>query len=347
MSEKTEKKKSISKKEFNFEALRDKFSTKDKYKPTEYLDLGKEFHKASGMMIPLGATTQVIGWSNTGKSTIMTLAAVDAQRKGILPIFIITEQKFSFEHARQMGLKCELKRNDADEEYWDGFLLYKLGFEYVEQIFEYINEVLDAQKKGEIPYDILFLWDSIGSIPCKMTYDGKGGTQHTARTIADKWGMGIAQRITSSNKESSPHRNTAIIVNQPWFELPDNPLGQGRIQPKGGQAIYLSSSLVILCGNQKSSGTSQISLGYKNRKVNFGIRTKITVMKNHINGLGYADSRIIAVPHGFIEDTPESIKEYKNANSKYWSDILNIENGSIDDIEFIEEEINSKLDFEG
>ena len=68
----------------------------------------------------------------------------------------------------------------ADEEtgeieaYWDGFLLYKLGFDYIEQSFEYVTEILDAQKNGDIPHDIVFLWDSIGTIPCKMSFDGKG-----------------------------------------------------------------------------------------------------------------------------------------------------------------------------
>jgi len=41
----------------------------------------------------------------------------------------------------------------------------------------------------------LFLWDSVGSVPCKMTFDGKGGKMHNASTLADKIGMGINQRI--------------------------------------------------------------------------------------------------------------------------------------------------------
>ena len=53
-------------------------------------------------------------------------------------LFIITEQKFSFEHAKQMGLQTDYVE-EIDEEtgevigYWDGFLLYRLGFDYIEQ----------------------------------------------------------------------------------------------------------------------------------------------------------------------------------------------------------------------
>ena len=43
--------------------------------------------------------------------------------------------------------------------------------------------LLDAQEKGEIEYDLLFLWDSVGSVPCKMTFDGKGGKMHNASRI--------------------------------------------------------------------------------------------------------------------------------------------------------------------
>ena len=129
----------------------------------------------------------------------------------------------------------------------------KLGFEYVEQVFEYMNSMLDEQAAGNLPYDLVFCVDSIGSIPCEMSFNGKGGNQHTARVISEKWGMGMAQRITSSRKESAPYTNTMVFVNQPWVELADNPFSQPRIQPKGGQSIYLSCALVFLFGNQKAS----------------------------------------------------------------------------------------------
>jgi len=226
-----------------------------------------------------------------------------------------------------MGLETEYIE-EVDEEtgevigYWDGFLLYKLGFDYIEQAFDYVTEVLNAQRDGEIPHDIVFCWDSIGTIPCQMSYEGKGGNQHTARIISEKWGMGMAQRITSSRKETSPYTNTMVFVNQPWVELPDNPFGQPRIQPKGGQSIYLSCALVFLFGNQKSSGVSKLSATNKGRKVNFAIRTKVGIHKNHMNGLGYADCKILATTHGFIEDDKKSIDSYKTDYKDYWAEVF-------------------------
>jgi hypothetical protein len=50
-------------------------------------------------------------------------------------------------------------------------------------------------------------------------------------------------------------------------------------------------------------------------------------MKNHINGLGYDDGKIIVTPHGFIagKDTAEektNIEKYKKEYADYWKDII-------------------------
>ena len=58
--------------------------------------------------------------------------------------------------------------------------------------------------------------------------------------------------ICKVRKEDSKFTNTLIIVNQPWVELPDNPFSQPRIKMKGGEAIFLNSTLVFLFGNQKT-----------------------------------------------------------------------------------------------
>ena len=47
------------------------------------------------------------------------------------------------------------------------------------------------------------------------------------------------------------------------------------------------------------------------RKVKFATRTKITIMKNHVNGLGYEDGKILITPHGFVSGR-EQIEEKKS-----------------------------------
>ena len=117
------------------------------------------------------------------------------------------------------------------------------------------------------------MWDSVGSVPCKMTFEGRGGKQHNAAALADKIGMGINQRISGSRKSDSKFENTLIIVNQPWVELPDNPFGQPKIKAKGGEAIWLNSTLVFLFGNQKGAGTTKISTTKDGRKIKIAVRS--------------------------------------------------------------------------
>ena len=269
-----------------------------------------------------------LGHSDTGKTTALVKTAVDAQKKGILPVFIITEQKWSFDHAKLMGFECEeVVDEETGELDWDGFFLFNNNFNYIEEITDYINELLDSQQKGELDYSLCIMWDSVGSVPCKMTFEGKGGAMHNARTLADKIGMGVNQRISGSRKADSKYENTLIVVNQPWVELPDNPFGQPKIKAKGGEAIWLNSSLVFLYGNQKNSGITKISAVKDKRKIRFASRTKVSVMKNHINGLGYEDGKILVTPHGFLsgKDTTEekkSIEKYKLENAEYWKKII-------------------------
>jgi len=130
-----------------------------------------------------------------------------------------------------------------------------------------------------------------------------------------------------THKKDSKYENTLIIVNQPWVELPDNPFGQPKIKAKGGEAIWLNSSLVFLFGNQKGAGTTKITATKDKRTVKFASRTKVSVLKNHINGLGYEDGKIIVTPHGFIagkeaSEEKASIEKYKKEYADYWKEII-------------------------
>ena len=259
----------------DFSSVKKKFSTSAKYKPQRFFDLGSDFLDAVGLPGPaIGHLNMFLGHSDTGKTTALVKAAVDAQKKGILPVFIITEQKWSFEHAKLMGFDCEeVVDEETGELDWDGFYIFNNNFSYIEQITDYIS---------------------------------------------------------GSRKSDSKYENTLIIVNQPWVELPDNPFGQPKIKAKGGEAIWLNSSLVFLFGNQKGAGTTKITATKDKRTIKFASRTKVSVMKNHINGLGFEDGKIIITPHGFLpgkEATEEkaSIEQYKKEYAEYWKEIIGVD----------------------
>lgn len=316
----------------DFKSIKSKYSKQAKFKSDRFFDLGSAFLDATGLPGPaMGHINMLLGHSDTGKTTALVKTAVDAQKKGILPVFIITEQKWDFPHAKLMGMEVEeVVDEETGEIEYDGFFLFNNHFEYIEQITDYINELLDAQEKGELEYDLLFLWDSVGSVPCKMTWEGKGGKQHNASVLSDKIGMGLNQRISGSRRVDRPHTNTLVVVNQPWVELPDNPFGQPKIKAKGGEAIWLNSTLVFLFGNQKGAGTTKISAVKDKRKVRFATRTKVSVMKNHVNGMGYEDGKILVTAHGFLSgkdaaEEKKSVEQYKSENSDFWKNMLGID----------------------
>ena len=66
-------------------------------------------------------------------------------------------------------------------------------------------------------------------------------------------------------------------------------------------------------------------------------------MKNHVNGLGYEDGRILVTTHGFMraKDDPEekkSIEEYKKTASSYISERLGVSVEDISDVEIVMED---------
>ena len=309
----------IRKREISLDTIKDKFSTKTKYKTESFYNCGEAFMNACGLPGPvMGGINMFLGHSNSSKTTAMILAAVDAQKRGDLPVFIITEKKWSWTHAVELGLQAE---QDADGN-WDGQFIFNDSFDYIEQATDFINSILDTQEAGDIPYNLLFLWDSVGSIPCKMTYNGAGGKMHTAGVLADKIGMGVHSRISNSKKEDYPYYNTMVVINQPWVLPPDNPFGQPEIKAKGGEALWLASSMIFLFGNQKKSGISHITATKNGRTVSYAIRTKISVLKNHVNGISFKDGKLIAVPQGYIKDDKSAIDKYKKEYSEYWNKIL-------------------------
>ena len=322
----------IKKNEFNFEDFKKKYSKEAEYKADRFFDLGDAFLDATGLPGPaMGHINMLLGHSDTGKTTALVKTAVDAQKKGILPIFIITEQKWSWDHAELMSFDRSLP------------YAFNSDFEYIEQITDYINDILDAQEKDPKFPDILFLWDSVGSVPCKMTFDGKGGKQHNASVLADKIGMGINQRISGSRRTDKKNTNTLVIVNQPWVELPDNPFGQPKIKAKGGEAIWLNSSLVFLFGNQKGAGTTKISITKDGRKTKIATRTKISIMKNHITPGGFEDGRILVTAHDFMRgkndvEEKKSLEDYKRDYSDYIGTQLKVNVTDLADAEVVEDE---------
>jgi hypothetical protein len=123
-----------------------------KFKDQAWIPLSNAFRKAVSVPgIPTGHITLLRGHSDTGKTTALLEAAVNAQKMGILPVLIITEMKWSWEHAKMMGLQVEDVIDEETGEVVDykGFFIYtdRSSLGTIEDVASLINDLLDEQKK--------------------------------------------------------------------------------------------------------------------------------------------------------------------------------------------------------
>lgn len=298
-----------------------------KFKEQQWIPLSPAFQDIVTLPgIPHGHITLLRGHSDTGKTTALLEVAVNAQKRGVLPVFIITEMKWSWEHAKMMGLEVqEVVDEDTGEVVdYNGFFLYvdRGRLNTVEDVAEFILDLLDEQKKGNLPHDLCFLWDSIGSVPCEMSVkSNKNNNEWNAGAMSTQFGNNVNQRILLSRKESSPYTNSLVCINKIWVDKPATPMEMPKMKNKGGNTMFFDSTLVVTFGNITNSGTSKIKATKDGKQVEFAKRTKVSVDKNHINGVT-TTGRIIMTPHGFIEEDPKAVDTYKKAHASEWLQVL-------------------------
>ena len=298
-----------------------------KFKEQQWIPLSSAFQSVTSVPgLPMGHICLLRGHSDTGKTTALIEAAVACQKSGVLPVFIVTEMKWNWEHAMQMGLDIkEVWDEDTGELIdYEGNFIYadRETIHTIEDVAGFILDLLDEQKKGNLPYDLCFFWDSIGSVPCEMSVkSNRNNNEWNAGAMSTQFGNSVNQLITLSRKESSKFTNTLVCVNKVWTAKPESPMGKPKLMNKGGFAMWFDSTFVITFGNIANAGTSKIKAIKDGKQVEFAKRTNLQIDKNHINGIT-TRGKIIMTPHGFIEDTDKDLKKYKDDHTKEWSKIL-------------------------
>ena len=314
---------------FNLDSFKSKkgLTSKAKFKEQEWIPLSKAYQEITSVPgIPMGHIVLLRGHSDTGKTTALLETAVEAQKRKILPVFIITEMKWNWEHAIQMGLKV----NEVIDETTGEIVDYNGNFIYVdretlhtiEDVAAFIMDLQNEQKKGNLPYDLAFFWDSIGSIPCAMSVEKlKNNNEWNAGAMSTQFSNTVNQSIVMSRKESAPYTNTLICINKVWTAKAESPMGQPKMMNKGGMAMWYDATFVATFGNISNAGTSKIKAIKGGKQVEWGKRTNLQIDKNHVNGI-QSRGKIVMTSHGFIQDTDGDKNAYKNAHSDEWSKIL-------------------------
>ena len=314
---------------FDLSAFIDKKGLKQnvKFKEQTWIPLSQAFQDVTSIPgIPMGHIVLLRGHSDTGKTTALLETAVSAQKRGVLPVFIITEMKWNWEHAKQMGLQVEevVDKDTGEITNYEGEFIYadRETIHTIEDVAKFILDLIDEQKRGNLPYDLVFLWDSIGSVPCEMSVkSNKNNNEWNAGAMSTQFGNSVNQRITLSRKESSEFTNTLVCINKVWTAKAESPMGKPKLMNKGGFAMWFDSTFVVTFGNISNAGTSKIKAIKDGKQVEFAKRVNLQIDKNHINGVT-TRGKIVMTPHGFINDNDKELKEYKNENAQAWKDIL-------------------------
>ena len=310
----------------NFKQKKGYSNASVKFKKQAWIPLSKAFQDITSLPgIPTGHITLLRGHSDTGKTTALIEAAVNAQKMGILPVFIVTEMKWSWEHAKEMGLEFEeVKDKDGNVTDYEGHFLYadRGQLNTIEEVAVYIADLMDEQAKGNLPYDMCFFWDSIGSVPCDLSVrSNKNNNEWNAGAMSTQFGNNLNQKILLSRKASSKYTNTLLAINKVWTQKPESPMGMPKLQNKGGTSMWYDSTVIITFGNITNAGTSKIKAIKDGMQVEFAKRTNVQVEKNHVSGVT-TRGRVVMTQHGFIPDDKKAIDAYKNNYKDHWLKLL-------------------------
>lgn len=344
-------------------------------KPMEWFIMPRGFQEATGLPgIPKGWFSGCYGWNSTGKSTIKNCLIASAQKQNVLPIIFETESNMDMNYLISCGGEAtpimgvdEETGEETIVDYEGNFILFnnesmceycgdmdystmtrkttKRKVAVVEDIAFIINDFLDKQERGELPVELLFVWDSVGSIGSWKSYQSKvGNNMFDANSISVAFQSIVNTRIPSSRSQSSQYTNSFFIVNKIW-DSSMSTMGKPSVKLKGGVSFEYALRALWACGKIVTSGVKKLEAVVKGEKYEYGTVAPIAMKKNHLptpynvtrEGMLYcvgtgiiAEDEIDAYKKKIL---PQIIKELQNRDKTG-----KLSNISETDIEFIESE---------
>ena len=127
-------------------------------KTQTWIIMPKAYQEATKLPgIPENTVVSVIGHSNVGKSTLINHAIASAQKQGLIPVIIDTENSFSFQYAQNMGFKAEpiygeVEVEDIDSETGEITTHMENQIVHWDGDFIYYNNKLLCERFGDIDY---------------------------------------------------------------------------------------------------------------------------------------------------------------------------------------------------
>lgn len=288
-----------------------KIPERDEKKPL-YLELHPALQACIGLPgLPMGDITEIHGDSDTGKSTLVWHAAAQAQQQKIFPVVIIKERKHRQARTELMGFDPE----------WS---IVNLSCNTLEDIFEFADKIIAAVNKGRLPFNTHIFIDSVGNANCKAALktneDGTSTTKNVHQQnakVMSEWMMVLSDKIGDTRYETCPHYIGMTFTNH-VYEKPVKVGGQQftKHQPRGGKKRKYVSSLEI-----STKKVQELRAQVKGRFMSFGFISKISVLKNHVNGILNSGEFIITEDEIFPNEA-KALKDYKDRHREKWGDAM-------------------------
>lgn len=358
----------LKKKEVKTMSMADKLAALKAFKEGNNLSEAKEkeiswyvlsdgFQEATRLPgIPRGYVSSARGHSNTGKSTTKLELIKAVQRQGDLPVVFELENNFAWEHAKTIGVNIseyideetgEVMYGPGDDMlYYDTAKLYELYgcFDHehgkyltkpnretycIEDVALCIRELLRKQREGVIPFNMVFIIDSIGVGSCyRSAANNSDNNMWYAGAVSVCFNTIVNDLIPSSRNVNSEYINTAFFINKIWVQ--NTAMGLPSAKSKGGTSLTYAYRLLLYFGGIEGASVKALKATSGGRDYTFGIRTKLKVEKNHVNNITY-EGEICSTDHGFWD--PNKIDAYKKEHAAYIKSKLAQTNKiSIDDI---------------
>jgi len=300
-------------KKFDLEAYKKKVKQREvNYKPDSFIPIDECLQVVLGLEgIPRGHITQIYGKSDTGKTSLLFHLAAQCQTNGELPIIYITEKKVDWDRSKSMGFDKE------------GYAIVEESFSTLEEVFNDMLAKLAEQAREELPKKIVFFWDSIGNTLSQdeFTDDKQGNrdikaTMMKAAKVIKGYLRHVGPKINETRKMGVPHDATLIFLNQAYTQPP--PPGSygvpSKLVPYGGDGIWYAATIVV-----QTKRIGKLEAQVDNIKKKFGTRSRLTIEKNHINGIEQSGDFVIT-PTSIIPDEPKAIKAYKDEHKDSWGE---------------------------
>jgi hypothetical protein len=304
-------------------------------KEPSWIILPEAFQKVTKIPgIPCGYVSRVRGKSNTGKSTMKLEVMKAALAQGILPVVFELENNFAWKHAKSIGVSIteevdpdtgELVYGPGEDWlYYDTAKLYELYGKFdhehgkwlskpnretyvIEDVALCIRDLIRSQKNGEIPFDMVFIIDSIGVGDCyRAAVNNSSNNMWYAGAVSVAFNTIVNDLIPSSRNVSSEYTNTMFFVQKTWTKT--TATGLPSAVSKGGESMDWAVRISIYLGGIESASVRALTATSGGKDYKYGTKTKITIEKNHVEDITYS-GEICCTHHGFLD--PDKLDEYK------------------------------------